>query len=141
MPSIDFKAIIIAFATEFAADFIIGSLLLVYFAGNQLAPDMTPEQILKVSEMVYETTAFIPWAMVFGTATMIGGAYLAARIAKRVPYYHGLAMAILAIVYSLASWPDEAHWFNYVGILISIPASLYGAHLAKKHIPAESSQE
>jgi hypothetical protein len=138
MPSIDIKAVVIAFATEFAADFIIGSLLLVYFAGNQLGPDMTHEQILKVSEMVYETTAFIPWAMVFGTATMIGGAYFAARIAKRIPYYHGLAMGVLAIVYSLVAWPDETHWFNYLGILISIPASLLGAHLAKKHIPAEA---
>ena len=36
--------------------------------------------------------------MVFGTAaTTIGGAYLAARIAKRIPYYHGLAMGIVGM--------------------------------------------
>ncbi len=138
MPPIDFKAIIIAFATEVAADFIIGSQLLVYFARDKLVPDMTREDFAKVVQTVYETTAFLPWAMVFGTATTIGGAYFAARIAKRVPYYHGLAMGVLGIVYSLLFGSAEARWVTYIGILISIPVSLFGAHLARKHIPAES---
>lgn len=138
MPPIDIKAIIIAFAAEIAADFIIGTQLLVYFAGDKLVPNMTRDEFLKVGQVVYETTAFLPWAMVFGTATTMGGAYLAARIAKRLPYYHGLAMGILAIVYSLVFGSAEARWLAYLAILVSIPVSLYGAHLAKKHIPAET---
>ena len=138
MPPIDIKAIVIAFAAEIAADFIIGSQLLVYFAGDKLVPNMTSEERVQLSQTVFETTAFLPWAMVFGTATMIGGAYLAARIAKRVPYYHGLVMGGLAIVYSLLLGSDDARWLQFLGILISIPVSLYGAHLAKKHIPAET---
>jgi hypothetical protein len=136
MPAIDFKAIIIAFATEFAADFIIGSQLLVYFAGDRLVPDMTGEQFARLSQTVYETTAFLAWAMVFGTATTIGGAYLAVRIAKRLPYYHGLAMGIVGIAYSLLFGSAEMRWVTYIGILISIPVSLFGAYLAKKHLPA-----
>ena len=138
MPAIDIKAIVIAFAAEIVADFIIGSQLLVYFAGDKLVPEMTGEQFVKLSQTVYETTAFLPWAMVFGTATTIGGAYLAARIAKRLPYYHGLAMGVLGIVYSLLFASADARWVTYSGILLSIPMSLYGAYLAKKHIPAES---
>ena len=113
MPSIDIKAIVIAFATEFAADFIIGSLLLVYFAGNQLVTGHDRRsRSSRSARRSYETTAYIPWAMVFGTATTVGGAYLAARIAKRIPYYHGLAMGIVAIVYIVISWHDEARWFE-----------------------------
>ena len=138
MPPIDIKAIVIAFAAEIAADFIIGTQLLLYFAGEKLVPDMTREDFVKVSQMVYDTTAFLPWAMVFGTATTMGGAYLAARIAKRVPYYHGLVMGVLAVVYSLLFGSAEARWLAYLAILVSIPVSLYGAHLAKKHIPAET---
>ena len=138
MPPIDIKAIIIAFAAEIAADFVIGTQLLVYFAGEKLVPDMTREDFVKVSQMVYETTAFLPWAMVFGTATTMGGAYLAARIAKRVPYYHGFVMGVLAVVYSLLFGSADARWMAYLAILVSIPVSLYGAHLAKKHIPAET---
>lgn len=138
MPPIDIKAIIIAFAAEIVADFIIGTQLLLFFAGEKLVPDMTREDFMKVSQMVYETTAFLPWAMVFGTATTMGGAYLAARIAKRVPYYHGLAMGVLAIAYSLLFGSAEARGFAFLAILVSIPVSLYGAHLAKKHIPAET---
>jgi len=138
MPPIDIKAIIIAFATELAADFIIGSLLLVYFAGDLLLPGMSKEDLVKVSQTVFESTAFVPWMMVFGTATMFGGAYLAARIAKRIPYYHGLAMGILAIAYSLLYWPATAQWFDSLGVLISIPVSLFGAHFAKKYQTAET---
>ena len=47
-------------------------------------------------------------------------------------------MGVLGIVYSLLFGSAEARWVTYIGILISIPVSLFGAHLAKKHIPAES---
>jgi hypothetical protein len=68
----------------------------------------------------------------------VGGAYLAARLARRIPYYHGLAMGILGVLFVLVTWNREAGWLNVLGMLVTIPASLYGAHLAKKHMPAES---
>jgi hypothetical protein len=95
---------------------------------------MTDDEVIKVGKVVYETTAFVPWAMVLGTATTIGGGYLAARIARRIPYYHGLAMGVLGILASMYFWRSDATGFFYIGLVLTIPASLYGAHLAKKFL-------
>jgi hypothetical protein len=137
MPRIDYKAVILAFAAEVAADYVIGSLLFLHFAGDELTEKTSKEELEKIARVVYETTAFLPWGFVFGTATTLGGAYLAARIAKRLPYYHGLAMGIIGIVFSLVLWSADATWLFYLGLLLTIPVSLYGAHLAKKHLPEQ----
>ena len=139
MPRIDIKAIVIAFAAEVAADFIIGSLLLAYFARDLLVPGMSQAELEKVGKIIYDTTAIIPWMVVLGTATTVGGAWLAARIARRIPYYHGLAMGIVGIVYSLLLWRSDATWLSYLGFAVTIPASLYGAHLAKMRMPPDES--
>ena len=84
---------------------------------------MTRADFVKVSQMVYDTTAYLPWAMALGTATTIGGGYLAARIAKSVPYYHGLAMGVRDRVHP-AVRPADARWLAYLAILVTIPVSL-----------------
>jgi hypothetical protein len=80
----------------------------------------------------------VPWMMLLGTSTTVGGAYLAARLARRIPYYHGLAMGILGVLFILVTWDRGLGWLNLLALLVTIPASLYGAHLAKKHLPTET---
>ena len=138
MSRIDWKAVIIAFAAEIGADHLITIFAFAIFAQGMVTPDMSHEEFMKVQKTVIDTTAFVPTMFVRGTLTTILGAYLAARLAKRLPYYHGLAMGIAGIVFSLVFWPDVAKWHDYVGLLITIPASIYGAHLARKHIPQET---
>jgi hypothetical protein len=138
IPPLSFKSIAIAFTAELGVDFFISLFVFGMFAGDRLAPDMSDAELQEVARQVVATTAYVPWMMVFGTATTVGGAYLAARLARRIPYYHGLAMGILGVLFVLVTWNREAGWLNVLGMLVTIPASLYGAHLAKKHMPAES---
>jgi hypothetical protein len=138
IPPISFRAIAIAFAAELAADFVISLFAFRYFAGALLTPDMAEGEFDAVVSKVMTTTAYVPWMMVFGTATTVGGAWLAARIAKRIPYYHGLAMGIVGMLFIVISWNGELLWPNILGLLVTIPASLYGAHLARRQMPAES---
>jgi len=42
------------------------------------------------------------------------------------------------MLYIVISWDSELVWPNVLGLLITIPASLYGAHLARRHMPEES---
>ena len=137
MPPISAKAIAIAFVSELVADLVIRSVLFVMFAQGLLAEGMTDDELARVRKAVLETTAYIPWAMMFGTATTVGGGYLAARIARRIPYYHGLAIGIVGVLFSLVLWSPEAGGLEYLGLVITIPCSIYGAHLAKRHIPPE----
>jgi len=137
MPPISFLAIAMAFATELVADWIIQMLLFMLFAGDQMHTGMSEEEYQALVQSVLQTTALPHWVMAFGLATTVGGAYLAARIAKRIPYYHGLAMGIVGIIYIVAA-SDELDGQAWLGILVTIPLSLFGAHLARKHLPVES---
>ena len=138
LPPISFKSIAIAFAAELGVDFMISLLVFVFFAGDALKSGMTDIEFEEVARQVTQTTPYVPWMMVFGTATTVGGAYLAARLAGRIPYYHGLAMGILGILFIFVTWDSGLGWMNVLGLLVTVPAALYGAHLAKKHMPAES---
>jgi hypothetical protein len=136
LPPISLKAIAIAFAAELGVDFFISLFVFGLFAGDLIKPGMTESEFEEVARQVTQTTAYVPWMMLFGTATTVGGGYLAARIARNIPYYHGLAMGILGILFIFVTWDGELGWMNVLGLLVTIPASLYGAHLAKKHMPA-----
>jgi hypothetical protein len=138
LPRISPRALAIAFAAELGVDFIISMVVFGFFAGDLLKPGITQEEFEAVARQVMQTTPYVPWMMMFGTATTIGGGYLAARLAKQIPYYHGLAMGVLGIVYILVGWNGDLGWLNVLALLITIPASLYGAHLAKKHMAVTS---
>jgi len=138
LPPISLKAIAIAFAAELGVDFCLSIGVFGFFAGDLLNSGMSDSEFQEAARQVTLTTAYLPWMMVLGTATTVGGAYLAARLAKRIPYYHGLAMGILGVLFILVTWDSDLGWMNFLGLLVTIPASLYGAHLAKKHMPVES---
>jgi hypothetical protein len=138
LPPISFKSIAIAFTAELGVDFLISLLVFGFFAGDSLKPGMTDLEFEEVARQVTQTTAYVPWMMLLGTGTTVGGAYLAARLARRIPYYHGLAMGILGVLFILVTWDRGLGWLNLLALLVTIPASLYGAHLAKRHLPAES---
>lgn len=140
MPPIDIKAIVIAFTAEIGADYLIVLLMFSFFAQGMLTPEMTADEFAKVRDTVFDTTAILPCLLVTGTATSILGAYLAARLAKRIPYYHGLAMGIVGTVFSIALWRSGATWLDYLGLVTTIPVSLYGAHLARNHMVRETPQ-
>jgi len=137
MPAIDIRAIVIAFAAELGVDFVISGLVFDLFAPDLQYSQMTAEAQATARQAVLDTTAYLPCMMLLGTATTILGAYFAARLAGRIPYYHGLAMGIVAVVFSLVLWRNPI-WYDYVGLVSTIPASLYGAHLARKHMPQET---
>ena len=137
MPPISFLAIAMAFATELVADWIIQNVLFMLFAGDELRTGMSEEEYRALAQNVLQSTALSYWLMAFGLATTIGGAYLAARIAKRIPYYHGLAIGIVGVVYIVIA-SDALDGQTWLGMLVTIPLSIYGAHLARKHLPAET---
>ena len=136
MLRVSLRALLIAFSAEVIADMIIQSVVFQFFARGMLSDGMSQDDFDHVLRSVLDTTDYVPWMMLFGTATTIGGAYLAARMAKRIPYYHGLAMGILGILFIAIFWGDNPGWSDYLGVLLTIPASLYGAYLAKKRLDA-----
>ena len=135
MPPISIKAVLLAFGAEFIADQVIRSVAFAICAQGMYTAGMSDAELEKIRQAVLETTSYIPWMYALGALTTVGGGYLAARVAKRIPYYHGLAIGVVGVLFILTFWPDDAGWLDWSGVLITVPLSLYRAHLAKRHMP------
>jgi hypothetical protein len=135
MYRISIIAVVAAFGTELIADQIIGFILLIAFAQGSVEPNMSQEATTQALKAIAETTSFLAAALVTGTATTVGGGYLAARIARRFPYYNGLAIGIVGLTLQLYLWKLNPLWVNVLAVLTVIPMSIWGAHLAKPHLP------
>lgn len=135
MSRISWKFVLLAFAAEFVVDSIINSVLLIMFAHGTLSPDLDRESFRKASEIVINSSDFLLAKIVLGTATTVGGGYFAARLAKTFPYYNGLGIGLVGLALSIVFWGGPI-WFNLFGVLMVVPASIYGAHIARKHMAA-----
>jgi hypothetical protein len=131
-------AVVIAFVAELGLDQIISTILLIAFGHTDFSPDMSDADKLAFVKAVWSDGAFVLLAFILGTATTILGGYLCARIAKVFPYYNGLAIGIVGLVFTLLVMGEAPVWYTALGLLMALPASIYGAHLAKPHITPAS---
>jgi hypothetical protein len=133
MKNIRLWAICVAFIAELVADLIISSVTLAVLADGSLSSDLDQEALSKATETVLDSSEFLMSRVILGTATTVGGGYLAARLAKTFPYYNGLGIGLIGLIFGILQW-GEPLWLNFFAIVMTIPASIYGAHLAKKHM-------
>lgn len=134
MKKIRIGAVVIAFVAELGLDQILSTILLFAFGHTDFSADMSDAERLAFVRKVWSDGGFIFVAFVLGTATTILGGYVCARIAKQFPYYNGLAIGIVGFVFTLLVMGEAPWWYTALGLLMSVPASIYGAHLAKPHI-------
>jgi len=137
MRRISIIAIVTAFMVEVAVDMVISFMLMFMFAIGTITPGMTEVDVQKATEAISNSGAYLAAVVVCGTATTIGGGYFAARLARTFPYYNGLAIGIVGLAWCLYFWRMNPLWLSIFSIISVIPASIFGAHLAKPHLPAE----
>jgi hypothetical protein len=133
MKNIRLWAICVAFLAELVADLIISSITLAVLADGSLSSDLDRDTLTKATEAILDSNEFLVSRLILGTATTIGGGYLAARLAKTFPYYNGLGIGLIGLIFGILQWSDTL-WLNIFGIVMTIPASIYGAHLARKQM-------
>jgi hypothetical protein len=131
-------AVVIAFVAELGLDQVISAVLLASLGHTDFSADMSEAEREAFVAAVWADGAFVLCAIALGTATTVLGGYVCARIAKVFPYYHGLAIGIVGLVFILIVMGEAPWWYTAFGLLMTLPASLYGAHLAKPHIEAAS---
>lgn len=133
MKNIRIWAICVAFIAELFADLIISSVTLAVLANGTLSSDVDQETLRKATEEIINSSEFLMSRVILGTLTTVGGGYLAARLAKTYPYYNGLGVGLIGLIFGIVQWSDPM-WLNLFGMVMTIPASIYGAHLAKKQM-------
>jgi len=131
MFNISVKAILLASLAVFGVDILSGMVLIGAFGGPALNSGMTDEQMRHALTVLFQDTRYLTMALILGTASTVLGGYLAARLARNVPYFNALAFGLVGLVLSSLSSADLPTWFKVVGLGLTLPAALAGGHLAK----------
>jgi predicted membrane channel-forming protein YqfA (hemolysin III family) len=137
MTRINVKAVLIASVSMFILDLISGVVLLPLFSDVQILDGSSAEQVEQAMQAVTLSDAYLICALITGTITTLLGGYLAAKIAKKYPYFNAAAFGLMGIAISLIMSSDVPLWFDIIGYLSTIPAALYGGHFAKQQYSAK----
>ncbi len=114
------KAIIVATIVGFLLDIISGLAMAILLGGT--------------SREITSSMKFLIGSLIFVTLSTGASGYVAARIAKIVPYLNSAAIGVICIVLGIFFAGNYPLWFNVLGFASAIPAALLGGHLAKIHV-------
>lgn len=131
MPNISIKALVLASLAVFGVDIISQMTLINAFGGPALNAGMSDEQMRAAMLVLFQDTRYLTLVLVFGTASTVLGGYLAARLARSIPYFNALAFGVLGLVMSALTSGDLPLWFKIFGFGLTLPAALLGGHIAK----------
>ena len=128
------KALLISLAVMLALDTLGGMILTIFFASQSIHGNTTPEQTRAAVEAMNQSSGFLLSALSYGTITTILGGYLAARLAKRLPYFNAGAFGLASIAIGIILAGSSPLWFDIVGFFVTLPAALFGGHLSKRDV-------
>lgn len=134
MTRFDPKAIIIAMLLSLALDVVGGAALVAGF-GVDLEDGMTQAQVQAAIQAVTDTQGFLLASLLYGTATTVFGGFVAARLARSHPYFNAMAVGAVGVVLGLLLGGTAPFWFEALAFLASVPAAVFGGHLALRHRP------
>ena len=129
------KALLISLAVMLALDTLGGMILTIFFASQSIQGNTTPEQTRAAVDALNQSSGFLLSALAFGTITTILGGYLAARLAKRRPYFNAGALGLASAAIGILLSGSSPLWFDLVGFFVTLPAALFGGHLSKRDVP------
>ena len=131
MPPISIKAVLLATLAVFGVDILSSFFLSSLFGGPGLDSSLTDEQLKAAVQVLFQDVRYLSLGLLLGTASTVLGGYLAARLARGLPYFNALAFGALGLILSIATSGDLPLWFKLVGFAVSLPAALLGGHIAK----------
>lgn len=137
MPNISLRAVILASLAVFGIDIVWNFLLISLFGGPTFGSGMSEEQMRRAFQVLYQDARYLTFALIFGTASTVLGGYLAARLARAVPYFNALAFGLLGLLVNMLASADVPTWFEIIGFGSTLPAALLGGHIAKVRMQAD----
>lgn len=136
MHNISVRAVILASLAVFGVDIVTGFILITLFGGPSFGSGMTDEQMRAALQVLFQDARYLTFALICGTASTVLGGYLAARLARAVPYFNALAFGLLGLMVSLLTSGDLPLWSKVIGYTLALPAALLGGHIAKVRMSA-----
>jgi hypothetical protein len=138
MHGINLRAIILASLAVFGVDLVSSFLLISLFGGPAFDSSRTDAQIRAAMQVLLQDSRYLTSALILGTASTVLGGFLAARLARVLPYFNALAFGLVGLALSALAVDDQPTWFKVIGFTLTLPAALLGGHLAKRSSHAGS---
>jgi hypothetical protein len=139
MHNISIRAVILASLAVFGVDIVSNFVLISLFGGPTFGSAMSDEQMRSAFQVLFQDARYMTFALICGTASTVLGGYLAARLARAVPYYNALAFGVLGLTVGVLTSGDLPTWFKVVGFGFTLPAALLGGHIAKTRMQPDRS--
>lgn len=136
MHGINLRAILLASLAVFGVDIVWTFLLVSLFGGPAFDASRTDQQIEVAMQALLQDRRYLSCALILGTSSTVLGGFLAARLARTVPYFNALAFGVLGLIFSVFATGDVPTWFKIIGFGLTVPAALLGGHLAKQYSAA-----
>lgn len=136
MSNISIRAVIQASLAVFGIDIVVNFLLISLFGGPAFGSGMSQEQVRIALQVLFQDARYLTFALIFGTASTVLGGYLAARLARAVPYFNALAFGVLGLIVGMLTAGDVPTWSKVIGFGFTLPAALLGGHIAKVRMQA-----
>lgn len=131
MPNISIRAVILATLAVLGIDILSGTALTQMFGGPGWGTELSKEEIRRAYQVLMQDVRYVALGLLLGTASTVLGGYLAARLARSMPYYNALAFGVLGILVNLIGSGEVPAWVNIVALGLALPAALLGGHIAK----------
>jgi MFS family permease len=139
MRSISIKAVLIGTVFGLFLDLLTGVALTFTLGHSALSSETTSADAGAVLESIARQPGFLVWSLVLGALTTVIAGYLAARIARRLPYMNAAAAGVVGLVLgALLADGSLPLWFNVPAFALLLPCALLGGHLAKRRQQAEA---
>lgn len=131
MQNISIRAVILATLAVLGIDILSGMVLTQMFGGPGWDTELSKEEIQRAYQVLMQDVRYLTLGLLLGTASTVLGGYLAARLARSMPYYNALAFGVFGILISMIGAGDLPTWVKVVGLGLSVPAAVLGGHIAK----------
>jgi hypothetical protein len=129
MRSISIKGLIFAIVITLLLDTVSGIGLTIALGGTSTSEGMTDQQIIDAVAVLTHSTAYLAGSLVLGTLSTVVGGFIVARVAKKAPYQNAGIFAVFGMIFGLYFAADFPFWFNAIGFVLVMPASLLGGWL------------
>ena len=131
MLNINIRAVVLATLAVLGVDILCGLVLTRMFGGPAFETGLTDEQIRHAYQVLLQDVRYLTLGLLLGTASTVLGGYLAARLARVMPYFNALAFGVIGMLISMMGSGDLPTWFKVIGLGLSLPAAVLGGHIAK----------
>jgi len=135
MSRVNFKAVAVGFLLTLGLDILTGIVMLLLHGDEVTVAGRSAEQVSQDLADVTGSTGFLLVSVLLGTLTTLAGGCVTARLARRYPYFNGLAVGVLGALFGLLFWSENPLWFNLFALVTVIPTALLGAHIGARGLP------